>query len=479
MLRLALALALCLMPGLVQAQAGCAAPGSVIGIEARNLPPRPQGEIVLGARPAVALALRNWRNGRVEVTLPRRGLQPGATYSLEWRVPGAAARLLGRVTICHGAAGADRPGLATPAPNRNRAPADVVPAPDRSPEYLVTVAANEAQAAITALQAQGATLLRTRPLPALGQTLLMFAFPGTLSLPAAQGLLGQAAPSAQLDLHHVYGFAQAPRLYAAAMIGDDPGHACRLPRPVRIGLIDGPVNPGHPALRGVRLTRRSVLAEGERPANADHGTAVAQIIGGLGSGGLAGFAPGVELLAAEAFAAARGRAGARLENVAVALDWLTGQRVRLVNLSMSGAPNRALGRLVDLAAGRGMVMVAATGNDRTARPQFPSAAPGTIAVTAVDAMGRIFRQANTGPHVEFSAPGVDLYVATAGGGAYRSGTSYAAPIVTALLARASVRGSLSLETARRVLRQGARDLGPAGRDTTYGHGLVTGGCEKL
>jgi len=472
-----LALLLCLMPGLAAAQAGCAAPGSTLALAARGLPPRAQGEIVLMTRPALPLDVRRWQASRVEVVLPRQGLRAGARYRIAWQVPGATPRSLGRITICADRTRPEQPEPSARRPNRERAPADVLPAPDGSPEYIVSVSAAQAQAAGAALTAQGATLLRSRALPSLGETLLIFAFPGGLSLPAARAVLTQAAPTAQIDLHHVYGYAQSPRLYAAAMIGDDPGRACRLDRPVRIGVIDGPVNPGHPALQGVRLSRRSVLAEGERPAPPDHGTAVVQIIAGPGPGPLSGFAAGAEVLAAAAFGAVRGQPGARLENVAAGLDWLTGQRVRLVNLSMSGAPNRAFARLLALSAGRGAVLVAAAGNDGLSRPQYPAAAPETIAVTAVDAAGRLYRQANRGPHVEFAAPGVDLYVADGrGGGSYRSGTSYAAPIVTAMLARAAQRGMPSLASARRALQQGARDLGPPGRDSAHGHGLISGGC---
>jgi hypothetical protein len=87
--------------------------------------------------------------------------------------------------------------------------------------------------------------------------------------------------------------------------GDDPGRACRLDRPVHIGGIDGPVNPGHPALEGVRLNCRSVRAEGERPAPPDHGTAVVQIVAGPGAAPFSGFAAGAEVLAAAAFGAVR------------------------------------------------------------------------------------------------------------------------------------------------------------------------------
>jgi subtilisin family serine protease len=122
-------------------------------------------------------------------------------------------------------------------------------------------------------------------------------------------------------------------------------------------------------------------------------------------------------------------------------------------------------------------MIAAMGNDGTEAPRYPAASEATIAVTAVDAAGRLYDRANTGPHVDVAAPGVDLYLPRGAGGGYRSGTSYAAPIVTALVARLSAGGPISLEAALARLRSGARDLGDPGPDMRFGHGLVqTGGC---
>jgi len=447
------------------ATSGCVSPGASLTIAGRGFSARPTGTVLVLTRPSPQkMTVQSWTSRQIRVAVPRRGLKAGGIFDVVWDVRGSARTVLGKITIC-----------ATNAPNRTRAPRDVVPAPDGSPEYAVFVASGQAQAAAAALQGQGATLLRTRSLPQMGRAMLLFSFPGNLSLQRARSLLGAAAPSAEVDLHHIYGFAEGPRVYAGAMIGDDPGQVCVLRRSMRVGQIDGPVNKSHPALAGVRVSRSSVLAQGERAARSEHGTAVAGLIGGAPSGGaLAGFAAGAQIFAAEAFANTKGREGARLENVAAGLDWLLRNNVRLVNLSMSGSTNRAFASVLSRARQQGMVMVAAAGNEGTSKLRYPAGSPDTIAVTAVDAAGRIYRKANSGKHIEFAAPGVDLYVAKGGGGGYRSGTSYAAPIVTALLARS---GGGSLDKARSRLRRGARDLGPAGRDARFGYGLVqSGGC---
>ncbi|WP_421996733.1 S8 family serine peptidase [Roseovarius confluentis] len=185
----------------------------------------------------------------------------------------------------------------------------------------------------------------------------------------------------------------------------------------------------------------------------------------------------MQVYAAEAFGLEKSSDGGRLEAVAAGLDWVVGSGVRLVNMSFAGASNQVFAKLLGLAQNKGVVIVAAAGNDRSGAPVYPAASPSTIAVTAVDAGGRLYGRANYGKHIEFAAPGVDLYVAWGNGGSYRSGTSFAAPVVTAILARRASRGGLSLNGARAYLRSTAKDLGPGGRDSHYGYGLVqSGGC---
>ncbi len=409
--------------------------------------------------------------------------RPAAAAALAAKAPGCAApcAVPGLVEVQQGQGGRDGAGSdprAKPRAGLRRAGRDEVSAIDGSPEYVLMVDRAQAAGAAQALVSAGATLLRDRPLPQFGQQLYFFRFPRTLTLEEGRAIVAARSPSAVLDLHKIYARSAGPRVYHAAMVGDAPGQACRVGRAVRVGVIDGAVNPGHPAFRGVRIVRQSFLRPGARPGGASHGTAVAGLIAGAsGAGPLAGLAPGVQIYAAEAFGQEKGTDGGRLEAVAAGLDWLAGQGVRLVNMSFAGDSNQVLARLLGLAQGKGLVMVAAAGNDGSGAPVYPAASPSTIAVTAVDAGGRLYGRANYGRHIEFAAPGVDLYVAWGNGGSYRSGTSFAAPVVTAILARQAARGGLTLNGARAFLQRSARDLGPGGRDSHYGYGLVqSGGC---
>ena len=353
-----------------------------------------------------------------------------------------------------------------------RLPPDVALYSSRRVKYVVAGPPATAEVARAELEAAGARLLSFRDLPALDRRLMVFDFGRQLDLDGARGRLRRATTGHRADFDHLYRFAEGPRLYAPALVGGGVG-GCRAGG--TIGVIDGQVDPSHPALRAANVTTTSSLVPGQVPVGADHGTAVAALlVGEDASGALAGFAQGARLLAVSAFAEESGGVAADVDRIAGALDWLLQARAGIVNMSFAGPQNRVLEDLLDQAAARGVVMVAAAGNDGRGSAAFPASHPAVIAVTAVDAGMRRYRNANRGRDIEFAAPGVDIYVAKGGGGGYASGTSYAAPIVTALAAR---RGAGSLEATRRALQTGVLDLGDTGRDSDYGWGLVRdGGC---
>jgi len=346
-------------------------------------------------------------------------------------------------------------------------------------EWIVVGPAGEADAVRELIAGAGGTVTRSQTLITLGEATTIATFPSDAARERARLAIAQQAPDSMLDRHHLYAFAQSanPRIYAPTLIGDGEPGRCRLRSPVSIGMIDGPVNTDHPALRGVNVTYETLVPRGAVP-QADHGTAVAVLLVGEDpSGQLAGFARGARLHAISVFAERDSQEGASVERIAEAIDRLAGNGVQLINLSLAGPENAALGRAIAAAARRGVVLVAASGNDRRPVVAWPAAAPEVIAVTAVDAARRRFRLANTGTEVEFSAPGVDVYAARARGAGYVSGTSFAAPIVTALAARAMASGRSSTGAVREALRAGVEPLGGSDRNADYGYGLVrSGGC---
>jgi hypothetical protein len=83
-------------------------------------------------------------------------------------------------------------------------------------------------------------------------------------------------------------------------------------------------------------------------------------------------------------------------------------------------------------------------------------------------------EAARGPQVMFASPGADMAAANSEGG-YSSvrGTSFASPIVAALLAgRIDMPDPAQAAAAIEALEKIAVGLGRSGRDLTYGYGLV-------
>jgi subtilisin family serine protease len=237
-------------------------------------------------------------------------------------------------------------------------------------------------------------------------------------------------------------------------------------QPLWIGMIDTAVWT-QATLRGVRVDGQD-FANGKSPTGRPpfaHGTAVASILARQGA---------VRLTAANIFTADR-RPYSSAEAIARAVNWMVGRKVPVINVSIAGPRNALVDRVIAAATARGHVIVAAAGNGGPlAPPAYPAASPGAVAVTAIDHNGRIYVNANRGDYVEIAAVGVGIG-AEAPDGTLRphSGTSFAAPFVSAVLARCVKNiAPQSRQACIRQMETRARDLGSPGRDPIYGYGLL-------
>jgi hypothetical protein len=244
----------------------------------------------------------------------------------------------------------------------------------------------------------------------------------------------------------------------------------------RIGIIDAAVDLDHPDLSGAELTAKEFVTKGIASQNYDHGTFVARML----VGGKAGLTPNAKLFAANIFQIAGENMRARDGDFLRAVDWMIKQKVDVINVSLVTQRKSAIVEFaIKKAIGRGIAVVAAAGNEgQYSKPSYPAAFKDVIAVTAIDARKNLYFAANHGSYVDFAAPGVGLLV----DGESKSGTSFAAPFITAQTAyRKSMRmknhqsSALALTTA---LAESAQDLGQPGRDDSFGWGLPQfgGGC---
>ena len=326
------------------------------------------------------------------------------------------------------------------------------------------------------LAAEGYLFATVTELPGMGLRLAEVAAPSSFDISQVrQGVIDVVGSErAEVDLNHIY--TAGNEVVELDGPGMTPRSAVSFPADMdqlslRIGMIDSEVDVSHPSLKAARIQSRSFTADGAKLPSF-HGTAIASIIAASGSE-FVGIAPNAELYAAAVFEQdpQRGEIASTVSLVR-ALDWLISSGVDVVNISLAGPPNRLLEAALQRASEQGVMILAAAGNGGpVAQPMYPAAYTSVVAVTAVDSNGQVFRLANRGEYLDISAPGVGMRHARSGGGyAASSGTSFAVPFATTAVAR--LRQLQPGDNALELLYQSAEDLGPPGRDTIYGYGLL-------
>jgi hypothetical protein len=320
-------------------------------------------------------------------------------------------------------------------------------------------------------QGLGLTVLAQQTVPGLNETLARLRVPNALATEDAIDTLRDQDPGGSYEYNHVYDLEQG-RAATRADRGSRPRAAAAAPAG-SIGMIDTAVDRAHPSLARSAVTTRDFLAASETAARG-HGTAVASLLVGADGDRFSGLLPDRTLIAASVFRQSEsGKITASAESLALAIGWMIEQQTPVINMSLAGPPNEVLERVITRALERGHVIVAAVGNaGPAAPPQYPAAYSGVIGVTAVDRDGRIYRRAGRGDHVDLAALGVDVLVAEGAAYAPQTGTSFAAPFVSAALA-ASLPSPDAAQAASALdaLRRQALDVGPPGRDPVFGDGV--------
>lgn len=291
-----------------------------------------------------------------------------------------------------------------------------------------------------------------------------------------------------------------------------------------VAVIDTGVLSDHPDLQGVFVDGYDFISDRARALDGDgidpdpydpgdqakggstfHGTHVAGTIAArTGNGiGVAGIAWGARIMPLRVL----GKGGATSYDVQQAGRYAIGlandsgrrpkRRADIINLSLGGGGwSYAEQELIRQARQRGVIVIAAAGNDGNSRPFYPAAYQGVVAVSAVDRYGRRAPYSNYGSYVDIAAPGGNLDAdldgdgypdgirSTAGWSAYgriidgyRSyhGTSMAAPHVAGVAAlMKAIAPEMSPADFDALLAAGelTNDFGAPGRDNVYGHGLL-------
>jgi subtilisin family serine protease len=220
---------------------------------------------------------------------------------------------------------------------------------------------------------------------------------------------------------------------------------------VKIGLIDGPVLIQHPDLASERLqevsgTSRLTCAQAGSAACL-HGTFIAGILCARRGYPAPAVSPHCTLLIrpifAEMTADRDGMPSAVPHELAAAIVECIDAGARVLNLSLAVArpsikEQAVLEDALDFATKRGVIVVAAAGNQGAVGSSPITRHPWTIPVVACDRRGRPTRESNLGGSIGrrgLSAPGEQITSLGAEGAPLTlSGTSVAAPFVTGAIA---------------------------------------------
>jgi subtilisin family serine protease len=261
------------------------------------------------------------------------------------------------------------------------------------------------------------------------------------------------------------------------LVGLSPLMARTNGRPeISIALIDGPVATNHPDLlveniREIPGDLPGGCVDGNNAACA-HGTFVAGVLVARRGSAAPAICPGCSLLVRPIFTEAipDGEAvpGATAEELAGAIIEVTDAGARIVNLSLalqgsSSKGESSLGQAFDYALRRGVIVVAAAGNQGAVGSSAITRHPWIIPVVAYDLRGRPMNISNLGASIGrcgLGAPGEAITSLSATAEPVTmGGTSVATPFVTGAVAlmwsefpnasAAEVRSAVTRAAARR------------------------------
>lgn len=265
---------------------------------------------------------------------------------------------------------------------------------------------------------------------------------------------------------------------------------------VKIGIVDSGIQTNHVDLAANYVASGSydyINSDSDPMDDFGHGTHVAGIAAGVKNGsGVHGVAYNADILAEKVLDLSGAGTGS---GVAAGITNAANNSAKIINLSLGGGADADMRNALLTAKASDALTLAATGNDSVAQPDYParyasdaSLTGYVLAVAAVNSGSTIASFSNfCGDAKDYclAAPGVSIYGASSDanfiGGAGPNGAKYATISGTSMAtpqvagAAAVIRAAWPILTAPQVtqiLLTTATDLGAAGVDTTYGHGLL-------
>jgi hypothetical protein len=372
----------------------------------------------------------------------------------------------------------------------NRGPSGVPPQNERRmvpDEVVLEIPNTVTPAQINTLQQRfRLTRIESQTFALTGTTIYRWRVPRDISVPRAVQAIEGDPRVASAQPNYLFTLQQdaQPAKLEVAPAGDPAQYGLgklRLPQAhgiakgdnVLVAVIDSGIDGAHPELSGAIAQSYDATGDKAPIKPHTHGTAMASLIAGHGK--LLGAAPRARILAIRAFDPAGKSAEGTTFSILKGLNFAAANGARVINMSFAGPSDPAIQRSLEAARKKGIVLVAAAGNEGAkSPPMYPAADPNVIAVSATDADDLILEQSNRGNYIAVAAPGSQIMVAIPDGGyEMSSGTSHAAAEVSGIMALMLERKpGMTPDQARATLLATARDIGAPGRDPLFGAGLA-------
>ena len=251
---------------------------------------------------------------------------------------------------------------------------------------------------------------------------------------------------------------------------------------VKIAILDTGIDQNHPDLAAKIVSNKNYTTSASADDLYGHGTHVAGIAAAITNNGVG--VAGVGYNCAIMNVKVLGDTGGGYTSwVASGITWAADNGAKVINMSLGGgSPTSTLQNAINYAWGKGVVVVAAAGNDGVSTPCYPAHYSNCIAVAATGQSDTKASFSNYGTWVDVAAPGVGIYstlpnhsnvIGGSGSATYGSlsGTSMATPFVAGLagLVWATPYGT-SASSVRSRIESTADTI--SGTGTNWEHGRI-------
>lgn len=175
---------------------------------------------------------------------------------------------------------------------------------------------------------------------------------------------------------------------------------------VVIGEVDTGVKSSYPDLSGKVLPGYDYANNDSNPDDDNgHGTAVARTMVALTNNGteIAGYCWNCKVLPVKALNSSGSGSYSAITN---AITYATDHGAKIINMSLGGSSSSStLDSALQYAHNKGVVLIAAAGNNGTSAVSYPANSPGVISVAASASTDKLYSFSEFGTWVDIAAPG--------------------------------------------------------------------------